>query len=422
MSAIEKKTTPNDTTASLANQHFSQNVQMDHWLRLLVVVATILLLFGFVAAVIRLLAAVKHTLLLFALGGLLAYAVYPLVEWLRHRTKLSQAGAVFSVYGGFVVLLALALALLGTALVHQVNLIVLDHSTYQQGMAADATPQQRQLAEQTYEAKLHKEIDRLNGWLAARGVHYNLHNALRHPLPNTRALSNGLLEHVVRAIGGVGRALFEITLVVLISIYFLVYCEEMRRRFTMALPPALQAYASIWQDDVNHVLGGFVRGQLLLALIIGTSAGLLCLLLGMRFWLLLGLFIMVVSLIPVLGPYIGAIPTVLAALITPTEHGLTPLARALIVLVVLVVINEIGSKILYPRLVGAALGLHEVLVLFLILGGLEVAGITGMFFAAPLTALIVTTLPQLYRFWQGLPPVSLTGRARQASPLPQDGS
>lgn len=409
METEKASTLPKET---VEDQHFSRNVHMDHWLRLLVVLATILLLIAFVAVVVRLLGAVKHTLLLFALGGLLAYALDPIVEWIRRRKSMSRGAAVGVVCGGFVLLMLLAAALLGTALVHQINIIVRDHNTYQQGMAADATPQQRDLAAQTYEAKIHEEIARFNDWLAARGVHYDLQRALKHPLPNSGTFTSGLFERVIKTLGDIGRTLFEAAIVGLIAIYLLVYCEEMRHRFTMALPAPLRSYAEIWQDDVNHVLGGFVRGQLLLALIIGTAAGILYLALGIRLWLLLALFVMVASLIPVIGPYIGAAPAVLAALITPESHGLTPIIRVITVIVVLIVINEVGSKILYPRLVGAALGLHEVLVLFLILSGLEVAGITGMFFAAPLTALIVTTLPQLYRFWQGLPPISLTGKAR----------
>lgn len=409
METEKASTLPKET---VEDQHFSKNVHMDHWLRLLVVLATILLLIAFVVVVVRLLGAVKHTLLLFALGGLLAYAIDPVVEWIRRRWTMSRGAAVGVVCGGFLLLMVLAVALLGTALVHQINIIVRDHNTYQQGMAADATKEQRDLAAQTYEAKIHEEIARFNGWLAARGVHYDLQQALKHPLPKNSTLTNGLFERVIKTLGDIGRTLFEAAIVGLIAIYLLVYCQEMRRRFTMALPPALRSYAEVWQDDVNHVLGGFVRGQLVLALIIGTAAGMLYLALGIRLWLLLALFVMVASLIPVIGPYIGAAPAVLAALITPESHGLTPMIRVIIVVVVLIVINEVGSKILYPRLVGAALGLHEVLVLFLILGGLEVAGITGMFFAAPLTALIVTTLPQLYRFWQGQPPISLTGKAR----------
>src|SRR5262249_46802665 len=116
---------------------------------------------------------------------------------------------------------------------------------------------------------------------------------------------------------------------------------------------------------------------------------------------------------PVVGPFIGAIPAVIAALVSPTAH-FNPIVRVAVLVVCFGVINEIGSKILYPRLVGAALGLPEVLVLFILLVGVVVGGLTGVLFAAPLTALAVVTLVQLYRLWQGLPPVSVAQAAQQS--------
>jgi predicted PurR-regulated permease PerM len=105
----------------------------------------------------------------------------------------------------------------------------------------------------------------------------------------------------------------------------------------------------------------------------------------------------------------------IGAALTPEHNGLSPLVRVVAILLLFIVINEVGSKVLYPRLVGAALGLHEVLVLFVLFAGLEVGHIWGVLFAAPLTALTIVTLTQLYRFWQGLPPVSLAQAAQKGS-------
>jgi predicted PurR-regulated permease PerM len=84
-----------------------------------------------------------------------------------------------------------------------------------------------------------------------------------------------------------------------------------------------------------------------------------------------------------------------------------------LVLIAFVVINEIGSKVLYPRLVGAALGLHEVLVLFVLFAGLEVGGIVGVLFAAPVTAFAIVTMVHLYRYWHELPDDLLSGTVKK---------
>jgi predicted PurR-regulated permease PerM len=68
--------------------------------------------------------------------------------------------------------------------------------------------------------------------------------------------------------------------------------------------------------------------------------------------------------------------------------------------------------------VGHAVGLHEVLVLFVLFAGLEIDGIPGVLFAAPVTAIVVVTLIHLYRFWQDLPDSLLSARSPT---LPGDG-
>src|SRR5205814_772999 len=120
----------------------------------------------------------------------------------------------------------------------------------------------------------------------------------------------GGLQHV-----GIGMA--ESALVLLIAMYLLIYSEELRERFASALPSAWRPHVEQWQDDVNRVLGGFVRGQLIMALAVGVLAAVGCATLGVPFWLLIGMFVVLATLIPVFGPFIGAIPAVLAALLGP---------------------------------------------------------------------------------------------------------
>ena len=259
---------------------------------------------------------------------------------------------------------------------------------------------------------MRQKLDDLDLWLADRGVHVNLQEGLSHPPPNVRTWGEAVARSAAHTFILAGKDIVEGVIVLLVALYFLIYSEEMREGTNRALPERFRSYVEQWQDDVNRILGGFVRGQLLLALIIGGLAGAGCFLLGIKVWLLIGLFVVFAALIPVVGPFLGAIPAVIAAAITPAGM-LNPVARVVLVIVAFGIINEVGSKILYPRLVGAALGLHEVLVLFILFAGFEVSGLTGVLFAAPLTALSSVTLVQLYRFWQGLPPISVASMAKR---------
>ncbi|HZO88819.1 MAG TPA: AI-2E family transporter [Chthonomonadaceae bacterium] len=390
------KSTPPD--ASEDRGHLSETIAMHRWLRLLIVVATCLLLVAAVAVTVRLLAAIHHTVLLFALGGLLAYAFDPLVERARGLARRGQHprwAGVLIVFGVLFGLFFLGGVLLSAQLTHQVQVLVRDHAAIEQ--------RGRQLLADT------------DAWLAARSIHVNLEQYLSNPPSNVKSWGEVVAHSTVSTLAALSRSVVEGLLVVLIALYFLLYSQEMRERVNAALPERLLPYAVAWETDVSRVLGGFVRGQLLLALALGVAAAVACGLLGVRLWLLIGIFVVFAALIPVVGPFIGAFPAVIAALLTPAGHGLTPLTRAIIVVILFFLINEFGSKVLYPRLVGVALGLHEVLVLFILLAGFEVGGLWGVLFAAPLTALAVVTLVQLYRLWQGEPPVSVALAARRAS-------
>lgn len=362
---------------------------MEKWTRLLLVLATTLLLVIFVGVGIHLGMMIHHTLLLFSLGGLVAYALDPLVERIRSG-RISRKASVAIVFITVVAIIGFGIYILSGDLVHQVTAFSRDYPSYH--------------------ARALTLAGTIDDRLKARGVHFSLVDTLQHPPPDiqTAAAREGkailpALRHLVTSIG-------ESLIVLLIALYFLLFNAEMRQKFNALLPLDLRPRADLWETDVNRILGGFVRGQLIIALLIGAAAAVGCLLIGIRPWLIIGLVVVVASLIPVFGPYIGALPAVVAALIGPTHFH--PVVSAALVVALFVVINEGGSKILYPKLVGAALGLHTVLVLFVLFAGLELDGIIGVLFAAPVTALAIVSVVHLYRYWQGLPDSLLSTVAR----------
>jgi predicted PurR-regulated permease PerM len=375
------------------------NRGMDKWLRLLVTLSTLLLLIAFVAVAVRLSMTIHHTLLLFALGGLVAYALDPLVERLS-RGRIKRPAAVASVFVGLFVLLGLA----GWSLEGHLAAQVRELPTYKTHALAFA-----QIVDQR---------------LAARHIHYSLTQTIEHPPQNVQNELKKLGASAIPILRESATDVGEFVVVLLFALYFLIFGTDMRQKFNGLLPTSLSERAELWETDVNRILGGFVRGQITIAIIMGVLAGLGCLVVGIKFWLIIGLFVIVAAIIPVFGPYLGAIPAVLAALIGPTHFHNNVVAAALILLW-FIFINEGGSKVLYPKLVGAALGLHEVLVLFVLFAGLEINGIVGVLFAAPVTAIAIVSVVHLYRLWQDLPDSLLSNVARrdarsqgEVAPLP----
>ncbi len=133
-------------------------------------------------------------------------------------------------------------------------------------------------------------------------------------------------------------------------------------------------------EKMSQKIGDWLRGQLLLMLIIGVVDGVILALLGVPYPLLLGLWAGLTEAIPVIGTFLGAIPAVIIALVT------LGWVEALIVLVVFIVIQQIENHILVPRIMGKALGLSPVMIIFSLLIWGQLLGFLGVLIAIPVTA------------------------------------
>jgi predicted PurR-regulated permease PerM len=140
---------------------------------------------------------------------------------------------------------------------------------------------------------------------------------------------------------------------------------------------------------MERAVAGYVRGQVLLSLIIGTSAGVGLYVLGAiglvenadTYAVLFGAWVAVMELIPYLGPWLGAIPPLIYALIVD------PISAIWVALLFLG-IHQIEGHIVVPNVMGSALRLHPLLVIFGLLAGGELYGLPGIFVALPFLAVV----------------------------------
>lgn len=366
---------------------------MQKWNNLLVVLSTCLLIFVTMCAAVRVLAFAPHTELLFALGGLVAYALDPVVEWVR-QIQFRNAKRVVTRELSVAIVMVGLLFFAGLALWGLEGRVAFEMRTIQTRLP-------------TYRDRAFARAESIDSALAAHSIRFSVVNAIKHPPPEIQSVISPFGETVVRLLTHFAVAVGESIIVLLIAAYFLIYGSNMRERFNARLSPDLRTRIEYWQVDVSRVLGGFVRGQLIIALVIGVAAAVGCLAIGIKVWLIIGVFATFTALIPVFGPYIGIIPALVAAIVGPT-HLHNALTSAIAVLVYFTIVNEIGSKVLYPRLVGAVLGLHAALVLFVLFAGLEIGGVVGVLFAAPITALVFISVAHLFRLWQDMPDTLLT--------------
>jgi predicted PurR-regulated permease PerM len=162
---------------------------------------------------------------------------------------------------------------------------------------------------------------------------------------------------------------------------------------------------------VQRAVFGYVRGQLLFSLIMGTSAGVALWIFGavgifpdgQTYALAFGAFFAVMELIPYVGPILGALPPVLVALL---QDPLTALWVALL----FVGLQQLEGHVVAPQVFGQALRVNPLLVIAALLVGAELYGIIGAFIALPIAAVIRETVDYLSRHtvlepW-GTPPAS----------------
>jgi predicted PurR-regulated permease PerM len=141
--------------------------------------------------------------------------------------------------------------------------------------------------------------------------------------------------------------------------------------------------------QMEKAVAGYVRGQVLLSLIIGTSAGIGLYVLGTvglveggdTYAVLFGAWVAVTELIPYLGPWLGAIPPVIYALVVDP-------VSAIWVTLLFLGIHQIEGHVVVPKVMGSALRLHPLLVIFGLLAGAELYGLPGVFVALPLLAVL----------------------------------
>jgi len=349
-------------------------IEIPRWIQL--VGLPLLLLFLWVVA-----GAVRHVIFLFMVAALIALLLNPLVRGLG-RVWIPRGLAVAIVYLAFAAAVGLAVLALATVVVKQTRSASHRIDTY----FTVESGRTRQTGAQ-------HDLDRFQHWL-------NTHHLSRIKVEKQGQdfLNNigtrDVEKYTTKALNwaeGAGLAavelLFNGVLVVVISIYMLLDMPRLGRSIDRRFPPRTGSDPLLVR--IERALASYVRGQFLLSLIIGSSAGLGLWLLGVtgavpradNYALLFATWVAVSELIPYVGPWLGAVPPVLYALVV---HPLS----ALWVFLLFVVIHQVEGHIVVPNVMGSALRLHPLLVIFGLLAGGEIYGLPGVLVALPLLAAV----------------------------------
>jgi predicted PurR-regulated permease PerM len=350
-------------------------VIVPRWIQLVVLPLAIL-------GVWALMRAAGPVLLLFVIAGLLALLLNPLVSVLRRR-RVPRGIAVMLVYLAVIAFLTGVGILLADPIGDQVSALRANLPEYLDDANAALADTQR--------------------WLDDKNINVDItepgRTALQTVGDRLTEGSGSLVEFTRDALAVVVEASLALILILVISVYMLLYGERIGAGVRTVVPRGDGSSEDDFPSRIQAAVSGYVRGQLLFSTIMGFSAGVMLYVLGSvgifedgkRYALFFGAFYGIAELIPYVGPAIGGAPAGLLALFSHEPID------ALWLLIAFTALQQIEGHIVAPNVFAQALRINPLLVIFALLMGGRLYGLVGAFIALPIAAMMRETVVYLRR-------------------------
>jgi predicted PurR-regulated permease PerM len=318
----------------------------------------------------------RTLLAMLVVAAILAYLLDPLIVFIDKRTNIRRGIVIAVVY------IVLAAALIG-------GFFALGVASYQQ--AANLIEQTPDLIENVA-ASIAALVNRTEP-IAIGPLSLDPSVVAWDRLPEQLL---GLVEPLLSQSGGVVsrfatstvRTVFNLLFIFVLSIYLATDLPRFGGYVkSFAQQPGYREDAERLMPQLRHVWSAYLRGQIILSLVIFLTVWIGLTLLGVQNSLALGLLAGFLEFLPNLGPVISAGVTVLVAFFQPGNYlGLESWQYALVILGLMIVIQQLENHLLVPRIVGGALDLHPIIVIVGLFMGASLAGILGAILAAPIIA------------------------------------
>lgn len=302
----------------------------------------------------------RAVLVPFVLAAAIAYVLEPPVRELERR-GLPRGLAILAVYLGVSALMALAVWFFLPLLVEELNRL------------AEAIPE--------YTVRVRDFVRHMQTDYSRMPMPENVRRVLDEAIAGTEARLLNSIGDAITGLFALFASLLRVLIAPVLAFYMLRDLDDFRRRIKGFLPPATSRQWLALLHEVDGVVGGFIRGQVLVAVVVGILTGAALYLLRIRFATLLAIVAALGEFIPYFGPIVAAIPAVFVGFLT------SPL-KALQVLVAVTLIQQLDATVVGPKILGDRTGLHPLLVIFAVLTGGYLFGPWGLLLAVPVGAVI----------------------------------
>lgn len=219
----------------------------------------------------------------------------------------------------------------------------------------------------------------------------NIRQIISNGLSGAAAYAVTLTRNAFNTLFSFATQIIELIIVPVLAYYFLKDWRSLKEGIIMLCPAALRRQITTVIEEMAGVVSSYIRGQVLISVIIGFLVFCGMYFLQVDYPLVLGLLATLTEAIPIIGPIIGSIPALLlASLVSPV--------LAVKVAAVYIIIHQIENNIIVPNVMGHTIALHPTLIILSLLIGGQFYGISGMILAVPVAALLKVLLRHLWYF------------------------
>lgn len=209
--------------------------------------------------------------------------------------------------------------------------------------------------------------------------------------------ASGIAGGALPFLSGIAEFMLNVIIVAVLSIYLLLDGERAIGWLRRNAPIAQRDHIHFFLDTLNRVIGGYIRGQLIMSSVVGLLVGVGMTIFGVPYAVLLGVVAFILEFVPIIGTILSGVLCVLLAF---SKGWLI----ALFVLLYFVVVHVVEGDILAPRIVGKAVGVHPAVSLFALLAGGQLFGIWGAVLGSPLAGIIQAVLVTAWADWRAKHP------------------
>ena len=194
----------------------------------------------------------------------------------------------------------------------------------------------------------------------------------------------------INVVGTVFSTFLTILVTFFVSLYMTMDAPRIQNYFHSLFPTSYRSELADLLRRIGLVWQSFLRGQLILGIVVGVATGVALSLVGMPGAIIFGILAGLLEVVPNLGPILSMIPAVITALIQGSNvlgpMGIDNVGFALITVGIYFLIQQLENNILVPRIIGDSINLHPIIVICAVVVGLSVGGILGALLAPPIVA------------------------------------